>query len=156
MKINGTQFTEKGNQTINIILNSISDIERISDHARSIADVAKTIRTERLTFSPMATAELKVYKKAVLKVTALTLDAYRSEDEKAAMKVEPMEEVIDRLNNAVKVRHIERLRTGLCSIEMGLILSEISTSMERIGDHCSNIAITMIETAPAYMMPINI
>ncbi len=145
LKINSLTFSERDNQTLTIILNSISDIERISDHAKSIAEAANSIHEQNLQFSKWALGELKVYKKAVLDIVNLTLTAYRTDNLNLARKVEPMEEVVDRINNAVKVRHIERLRVGCCSIEIGIFLVDISTSLERISDHCSNISVTMIE-----------
>lgn len=145
LKVGSTKLTERDNQTATIILNSIVDIERISDHARLLSESAKTKDFEEIHFSEMAHAELTVYKKAVQRIVALTLQSYREGDVVLAHQVEPLEEVIDHLNYAVKIRHIDRLRDGTCSIEPGLILTDISTSLERIADHCSNIAVAMIE-----------
>ena len=145
LKIVSREITTQDNRAVTIILNSISDIERISDHAYSLANGAKRLHNEKLHFSDLAMTELNAFSTAVRDVIRLTIEAFRDEDMAKAKLVEPLEEVIDHITEVIKLRHIERLRLGVCSIETGLLFTDISNSLERISDHCSNIAVTLIE-----------
>ena len=96
-------------------------------------------------FSDKAKKELRVYEAAVKDIVDITFDAYDRSDIIKASRVEPLEEVIDRLNDEIKKKHIKRLRKGKCTIELGFVLSDLTTNFERVADHCSNIAVAMIE-----------
>ena len=100
---------------------------------------------KKLIFSPKAEEELKVFSRAVQDIVEKAYAVFRDQDEKLAQKVEPLEAVVDELNQEVKKRHIRRLREGKCTIELGFILSDITTSLERVADHCSNIAVCVTQ-----------
>ncbi len=144
-KIGMESLTGKDATDLTIILNCINDFERMSDHALNIAESIKDMRSDELRFSTQAQAELHVYAEALIEITNLTVEAYHMRDSEIAFMVEPLEEVVDRLHEALKLRHIERLRQGICSVDLGMVLTDITTSMERIADHCSNIAVAIIE-----------
>ena len=145
LKISNTQMNDQDNLQLSIIMNCISDIERISDHALGIAMEARDLNDAPMRFSPLAMEELAVYTSALQDIIGLTYDAYKNEDVTLAKDIEPLEEVIDRLNESIRIRHIERLRGGVCTVEMGLLLTDVTSSMERVSDHCSNIAVALIE-----------
>ncbi len=139
------EMTLKDSHTLSVLLHSIGDMERISDHAVGISKAAKEIYDKNLAFSQAAVGELQVFSGAVKEIVAITMEAVRTEDLSRAREVEPLEEVIDDLSAAIKQRHIERLREGRCTIELGFILSDLMTSYERIADHCSNIAVCLVQ-----------
>ncbi len=135
----------KDSHTLSVLLHSIGDIERISDHAVSIGAAAKEIYDKNLAFSEAAVGELEVFSSAVREVVQISMEAMKKEDLALALEVEPLEEVIDDLSDEMKKRHIDRLREGRCTIELGFILADLTTSYKRIADHCSNIAVCMIQ-----------
>ena len=139
------EMQTKDSHTLSVLLHSIGDIERISDHAVIIANAAKEIYDKNLSFSEAAVEELEVFSAAVRKVVEIAMEAMKDEDLAMAGKVEPLEEVIDDLGDEMKKRHIDRLREGRCTIELGFILSDLTTSYKRIADHCSNIAVCLIQ-----------
>lgn len=139
------EMQTKDSHTLSVLLHSIGDIERISDHAVIIANAAKEIYDKNLSFSEAAVGELEVFSSAVRKVVEIAMKAMQEEDLVLAGKVEPLEEVIDDLGDEMKKRHIDRLREGRCTIELGFILSDLTTSYKRIADHCSNIAVCLIQ-----------
>ncbi len=139
------EMQTKDSHTLSVLLHSIGDIERISDHAVIIANAAKEIYDKNLSFSEAAVGELEVFSSAVRKVVEIAMKAMQEEDLMLAGKVEPLEEVIDDLGDEMKKRHIDRLREGRCTIELGFILSDLTTSYKRIADHCSNIAVCLIQ-----------
>lgn len=145
LKIGMKTLTEKENINLTLMLNCINDFERMSDHSLNIAESLKDMASEENQFSKQAQAELVVYTDAIREILNISTEAYRNRKAETAFLVEPLEEVIDRLHDALKLRHINRLRHGECSIELGIILTDITTSMERISDHCSNIAVAVIE-----------
>lgn len=145
LKIGMKTLTEQENINLTLMLNCINDFERMSDHALNIAESFKGMAAEESSFSEQAQAELAVYAKAILEIMGIATQAYRTKQSETAFLVEPLEEVIDRLHDALKLRHINRLRQGECSIELGIFLTDITTSMERVSDHCSNIAVAVIE-----------
>ncbi len=155
IKIGMEELTEKDNTNLTIILNCINDFERMSDHALNIAESAKDMHRDSLFFSQQAQDELKVYSDALQEIVRMSVAAFTSRDRTTAIKVEPLEEVIDHLHEALKLRHIERLRNGECSIDLGMVLTDITTSMERIADHCSNIAVAIIEIQQGVFDPHN-
>ena len=139
------EMQTKDSHTLSVLLHSIGDIERISDHAVIIANAAKEIYDKNLSFSEAAVEELEIFSAAVRKVVEIAMKAMQEEDLGLARKVEPLEEVIDDLGDEMKKRHIDRLCEGRCTIELGFILSDLMTSYKRIADHCSDIAVCLIQ-----------
>ena len=127
------------------ILHSIGNFERISDHARNLTESAEELSGKGLELSEHALAELDKLETAVKEILDITVAAYETNDVDLAKKVEPLEEVIDILTETIKVRHIGRLRRGECTIENGFVLSDMLNNYERISDHCSNIAMAVLE-----------
>lgn len=144
VKLSGKNISIKDSQSLSIMLHSISDLERISDHALEIARSAQEIADKSLSFSKHARSEIDVLSQAVFDICNLTMDSFAREDTTQAMHVEPLEEVIDTLSKKIKEHHIKRLQKGKCTIEMGFILEDVLTGLERISDHCSNIAVEML------------
>ncbi|MGN0384306.1 MAG: Na/Pi cotransporter family protein [Lachnospiraceae bacterium] len=144
VKLSGKNISIKDSQSLSLILHSISDWERISDHAMNIVESAKEIHMKGLSFSKNAADEIRVLSRAVSDICGLTTESFCSEDTGKAMHVEPLEEVIDSLSKQIKEHHIKRLQKGKCTIEMGFILEDVLSSLERVSDHCSNIAVEMI------------
>ena len=147
VKIAGTNMSLKDSKIVSELLHCIGDIERISDHALNIAEVAKEIHDKGITFSEKAMADIEVITAAVDEILELSVDALVNEDVEKASLVEPLEQVIDKLKRVIKNGHISRLRHGDCTMELGFILSDLLTNYERISDHCSNIAVCFIEIA---------
>ena len=141
VKLSQKNMSQKDNHDLSIILHCIGDWERISDHALNIMQSAKEMYEKDMVFSEKAMQELEIITRAVQDIFCLSYDVFRFRDRELAEKVEPLEEVIDELNMELKNRHIRRLRKGKCTIEQGFILTDILTGLERIADHCSNIAV---------------
>ena len=127
------------------MLKTISDIERIGDYAINIYEVAEFNKDNALDFSENAGSELRIMSGAVSEILTITLDSYKNDDPDKALEVEPLEEVIDYIQERLKSKHISRLREGLCSINTGISFIEITTNLERIADHCSNVALNVIQ-----------
>lgn len=127
------------------MLHTIGDFERLGDHALNLLKAAKELKTKGLAFTGEAEKDLLVLRRAAEEIVNNTVNAYVNNDISLAVRVEPLEQVIDKLTAEIKSKHIERLQRGECTIEMGFILSDILTNYERISDHCSNIAVAMIE-----------
>lgn len=149
LKISGKDITEKDSSQISKLLHSIGDFERIGDHAKNILDTAMEIHEKKISFSAQAEEELAVITRAVTDILSATTEAFRLSDPEMATHVEPLEQVIDDLKDELKNRHIKRLRDGECTIEMGFVFSDLLTSYERISDHCSNIAVYIIQASYA-------
>ena len=147
VKLSGADMAHSDNQTLNSLLYTISDIERIADHAVNLAEAAKEMAEKKINFSDAAKAELQVLEQAVVDMLAKTASAFENTDLAKAMKIEPHEEVIDALVREVKSRHVRRLRDGKCTVEYGFVLDDLLTSYERIADHCSNVAVEMLQSA---------
>ena len=145
VKLSSKHLTQKDSQELSVLLHCIGDFERISDHAINVMESAKEMRDKNLSFSKKAQEELTIFTKAVKDIVEASVLVFKQEDLKLAGMVEPLEEVIDYLNVEVKRRHIKRLRKGKCTIEMGFVLSDLSTNYERVADHCSNIAICLLQ-----------
>lgn len=145
VQLSGNELQARDSHTLSVMLHSIGDIERISDHAIAIGNAAKEIFDKNLAFSEAAVSELKVFSAAVQEIVRLTMEAMKTEDIALAQSVEPLEELIDDIGDTMKQRHIDRLREGRCTIELGFILSDLTTSYKRIADHCSNIAVCLIQ-----------
>lgn len=127
------------------LLHSVGNLERIGDHAVNILKVADEIADKKLAFSPAADRELAVLDRATRDILSLTVDSFCRTDAAAAGKVEPLEQVIDHLIAEIRSRHISRLQKGNCTVEMGFILADLLTNYERVSDHCSNLAVAVIE-----------
>ena len=140
LKITSQDLNEKDSQTTTKLLKVISDLERISDHAVNVAESAKELHDKSVEFSSGAKAELKVVIDAIKEICALSLEAFKSDDHEKALKVESLEEVVDSLQSVIRVNHITRLKNNECTVELGFILNDVLTNLERIADHCSNIA----------------
>lgn len=147
VKLERQELSNEDNNTLSAILHNLSDFERISDHAKNISETALELHTKGLRFSDEAEKEVKVYISAVEEIVNMTIDSFVGHDVELAANVEPLEDVIDDIHADIKARHIERLRKGQCTIEQGFILSDLGNNLERVADHCSNIAICTIETS---------
>lgn len=145
VKLSSKHLTEKDSQEISVLLHSIGDFERISDHAINIMESAEEMHEKKLYFSRKAEEELKIFTEAIRDIVNTTVQVFQQEDLKLAAMVEPMEETVDNLNSEIKKRHVKRLRKGKCTIEMGFVLSDITTNYERVSDHCSNIALCLLQ-----------
>lgn len=146
-------LSTENSRTTSKLLHSIGDFERIGDHAKNILDSARELHEKDLTFSPEAQQELDVLTRAVTDILSTATEAYKANDAALAVTVEPLEETIDQLSEEIRLRHIHRLQQGVCTIQMGFILSDLLTNYERIGDHCSNLAICVIETQDKDLNP---
>ena len=146
MKVNARDLSNKDSHTVNTLLHSIGNWERISDHALNICDAAREIHDKKISFSKAAKEELAVFTRAIKDILNMTVEAFEYDDINMAKKVEPLEEVIDNLNLMIKNRHVQRLRAGECTIELGFVLNDILTNYERVSDHCSNVAVSIIQT----------
>ncbi len=145
IKLNTRELDIKQNEMATKYLHGLSDLERIGDHATNIAELAKEIHDKGLVFSKEAQHELQVLSMALEEVLAMTLKAFTGNDIQLAYKVEPLEECIDVLCDELKLRHIDRLQNGICSLQHGFVFNDILTNFERVADHCSNLAVAMIE-----------
>ena len=147
VKLTGREMSDQQNEDVSKFLHTLTDFERISDHALNIAQSAKELNEKQLHFSDDAQRELSVVCRAVREVVRLTVQAFTENDLTLAVQVEPLEELIDQLVDKVKRHHIDRLQKGQCTIQQGFVLNDLLTSLERVGDHCSNVAVDMIELA---------
>ena len=147
VKLSGMNLSVQDNRLLNTLLYTIADIERMADHATAVAKAAKEISDKQVEFSAQAKAELAVLEQAVLDVVDHTVAAYQAFDLAAAITIEPQEQVVDSLVREVKSRHIRRLRDGLCKVEYGFVLEDLLTACERTADHCSNVAVEMLQVA---------
>jgi phosphate:Na+ symporter len=145
VKLSSKDLSAKESHTLSLLLHCIGDFERISDHALNLKEAAAELKEKKLHFSDKASEELVVFEGAVRDIVNTSLLVFGGEDLALAKKVEPLEEVIDFLHGEIKKRHVKRLRKGKCTIEMGFILSDITTNYERVADHCSNIAVNLLE-----------
>lgn len=153
VKLSGRALSSGDNRCVSKILHTIGNFERISDHTRNLAESAKELSEKKLTLSDSAADELESLQKAVLEIIDLTIDAYEKTDISLAEKVEPLEQVIDLLVETIRLKHTSRLQSGECTIERGFVLADILNNYERISDHCSNIAIAVIEAGTDALDP---
>ena len=145
VKLSSRHLTERDSQQLSVLLHSIGDFERISDHAINIMESAREMSEKSLSFFRKAQEELSIYTGAIRDIVNTSVKVFQEEDLSLAAMIEPMEEVIDYLSVEVKKRHMKRLRKGKCTIEMGFVLSDITTNYERVSDHCSNIALSLLQ-----------
>lgn len=145
VKLSHKDLTQKDSHSLSIMLHCISDFERISDHAVNIMESAQELHNKKLHFSEKAMKELKVIMRAVEDIVNMSYSVFTEQNVELANGIEPLEEVVDELSQELKHRHVKRLREGSCTIEMGFILTDITTSLERIADHCSNIGVCVTQ-----------
>ena len=147
VRLNTKELSEKETRETAKFLHCLTNVERISDHAVNLAELAQEMAEKKVSFSPQAEAELNVCIDAVREIVALAKTALTDNDLEMARRVEPLEEVIDMLTEELKVRHINRLQNGHCTLEMGFIFNDCINNFERVADHCSNIAVAVLESA---------
>lgn len=147
VKLSHKDISEADSHSLSIMLHCIGDFERISDHAVNIMESAQELYEKGLKFSENAKKDLEVLGQAVEDIVNTAYEVFDKQDMKLAEKIEPLEEVIDELSKEVKRRHVQRLRNGECTIEMGFILSDITTCLERVADHCSNIGVCVTQVS---------
>ena len=145
LEVSSRELTAADSHDLSTLLHCIGDMERISDHAVSIARSAKEMHEKQLSFSEHAKKEMDVLCAAVSELLHHTADMLETRDTKAATRIEPLEDVVDDLSDQMKLHHVERLRSGRCTIEMGFILNDLTNSLERIADHCSNVGVSILE-----------
>ncbi len=145
IKITSKELTPRQTADVSKYLHTISDLERISDHSLNIGETAQELYTKRIVFSPAGSRELRVMLSAVARILELTISAFLNNDVDAAYRVEPLEELIDNLCDEMKLHHIDRLQSGECTLNHGFAFNDLLTNCERVSDHCSNIAVAMIE-----------
>ena len=144
VRLSGHELSEHDTQTVSLLLSAIGDFERICDHAVNLLEASEEMHEKNIAFSEDAKAEMAVMTDAVSHILTNALNAFVTGDPQLASSVEPLEEVIDDLRAELKNRHIVRLREGRCTVELGFILSDVLTNCERISDHCSNIAVAVL------------
>ena len=149
INLTGRELTSGQNRDVTKLLHTLSDLERISDHAMNIAECAKEIDQKKIVFSPAAKEELKVLFEAVREIVHNAVNAFLNDDVELAYTVEPLEEVVDTLCDEMKLHHVDRLQKGVCGLNQGFVFNDLLTNFERVGDHCSNLAIAVIELASA-------
>lgn len=145
VKLSARNLTESDTMKLNMLLHGIGDLERIADHAMNIGELARSMNKKEQHFSNKATEELKIFSRAVIDIVSESVRIFKEEDLKSARQIEPFEEAIDRIQKEMKKRHTKRLRKGKCTAEMGFVLSDITNNYERIADHCSNLAISVMQ-----------
>ncbi len=145
VKLTVNELSDRQNKEVSKFLHTISDFERISDHALNISETAKELHEKNVAFSEAAAHELQVLRAAVVEIVRITGKAFVENDLELAKRVEPLEELIDDLCDEMKLHHIDRLQRGVCTLMQGFIFNDLLTNYERVADHCSNIAVAMIE-----------
>ena len=145
MKITSKSLSQSQSEEVSKYLHTISDFERISDHALNISEAAKEIHDKDLQFSPEACHELDVIESAVREILSIAVGAFVENDPQRAARVEPLEEIIDGLCDEMKSHHVVRLQSGVCTLGQGFVFNDLLTNYERVADHCSNIAVAIIE-----------
>ncbi len=145
MRLNLSELTKEENEKVTKYLHTLSDFERISDHAMNIMQTATEIHEKKIRFSEHGDHELKVLLGAINEILELAITGFVEDDLDKAYHVEPLEEHVDMLCDELKMRHIERLQAGTCSLKIGFVFNDLLTNFERVADHCSNVAIAMIE-----------
>ena len=147
-KITSANLDDEQSRDVNKYLRVLSDFERMSDHARNVGEAVQEIQDKKVNFSEMADKELRVLENAIGDITDMTINAFINNDRALAMRIEPLEEVVDDLCDEIKANHIERVSRQECTLENGFVFNDLLTDYERISDHCSNIAVDIIESGP--------
>ncbi|MCH5204735.1 MAG: Na/Pi cotransporter family protein [Oscillospiraceae bacterium] len=145
LQVASKDLSVSDSQAVSSLLHTIGDLERISDHAVNITEAAEEMHDKKIKFSPAAEKEMAVMTAALREILDMSLRAFLNNDVALAKEVEPLEDVIDGIRTELKNRHVERLRNGICTIELGFILQDLLTNYERVSDHCSNIAVCLIQ-----------
>ncbi|MBQ8108376.1 MAG: Na/Pi symporter, partial [Ruminococcus sp.] len=151
LELSAVSLTDEDSRTVTELLHTISDFERISDHAINMIKITEEMETNSQSFSDSAKADFATLFAALTEISGLTVKAFEDNDTELAMNVEPLEEVIDDLTKTIKDKHIERLRKGGCNPELGVYLSDLLINCERVSDHCSNIAVSIIQISKSNM-----
>lgn len=144
-QLNSQNLSYRESQMVSTLMHSINDLERIADHAVNLMEIAQKMNRKELEFSKKAQNEMEIFGSAIEDILDRSVRAFVENDMELAQTVEPLEEVIDDLNKEVKKRHIKRLRKGKCTIDLGLVLADVAANYERVADHCSNLAVYMIQ-----------
>lgn len=144
LKVTGKELNDDQNESTGKFLHTITDFERISDHAVNLAEVAREIHEKAIVFSEDADHELRVVESTVSEIMTMAIDAFINNDLVLAEKIEPLEELIDNLTGELKLHHVQRMKNGICSLNTGFVFNDLINDYERIADHCSNIAVAMI------------
>ncbi|MBR2674165.1 MAG: Na/Pi cotransporter family protein [Mogibacterium sp.] len=147
LKITAADLNHTQSADISKYLRVLSDFERISDHSRNIGEAAEEIHEKKIVFTDKAKIELDVLEEAVSEITSLTIDAFINNNIEKAIRIDPLEEVIDDLCDEIKSKHIDRVSRQECSLEIGFVFNDLLTDYERIADHCSNVAVDILESA---------
>ncbi|MBQ7971351.1 MAG: Na/Pi cotransporter family protein [Clostridia bacterium] len=147
VKLSGNRMSDSDSTTVSKLLKLIGDFERISDHSVNLLESAEELQEKKIVFTPAARKELQTLCAAVEEICALATEAYLNNDLVTAPKVEPLEQVIDGLKSHLRNRHIVRLKSGECTIEAGFVWADLLTNLERTADHCSNIAVCVMDAA---------
>ena len=145
MKLTGHEMTETQNKAVSQYLRAITDLERISDHAMNIAERARELKEKNIAFSDKGTKEMKNLIAAITEILNITFDSFTNDDAEEAFRVEPLEQVIDRLCQKMREKHTIRLQKGKCTIGQGYVFNDLIADFERVSDHCSNIAIVIVD-----------
>ena len=153
MRIMGQGAVQDLEWELDKALSSISDLERLGDHAMNLMELAQEMQDKHISFSEEAVEELRYFSEAVTEVTAIACTSFIQEDEKEALKVEPLEEVIDIMCDELKLRHVARLQSGRCTISIGFVFNDFITNCERVADHCSNLGICTLKSLNPQYMP---
>jgi phosphate:Na+ symporter len=147
VQLSSYSLSKQDSIKISKMLHTIGEFERLSDHAINILKVSEELTTKKIIFSQEATAEIAVITNAIGEILTITADSFISDNNEDAVRVEPLEQVIDGLIAGTKMNHITRLQAGYCTIELGFVLSDLLNNYSRVSDHCSNIAVAIIETS---------
>ena len=147
-KITTSHLNDEQSREVNEYLRVLTDFERMSDHARNIAEAVKETQDKKISFSEKAEKELRVLEDAVSEISWITVKAFIKQDKELAMKIDPLEEVIDDLCDEIKANHIDRVSHQECTLSTGFVFNDMLTDYERISDHCSNIAVDILESGP--------
>lgn len=145
MKLNTHELTDRQNEDVSKYLHTLSDFERISDHAMNLAEAAQEVHDKEIVFSGAARRELDTLRAALGEIVGLAVSAFVDNDLETARRVEPLEDVVDSLCDEMKLHHVNRLKAGECTLEQGFVFNDLLTNFERVADHCSNVAVAMIE-----------
>lgn len=145
VKLSSKEISDSDSKQVSKLLHTIGDFERLGDHALNIMTLAEEIHTKKISFSDEAENEIKILTGAIKEILHSSIASFKDNNSELAKTVEPLEQVIDILSDEIKTRHIKRLQAGKCTLELGFILSDLVTNFERVSDHCSNIAVNLIE-----------
>ena len=149
MQLTGTEMSLPQTKQVSKFLHTISDFERLSDHAVNISEVANELSERKTSFSEDAQSEVEVLSAAVKEIVDLTVEAFSEDNLHLAARIEPLRELVGMLCNELKNRHVSRLREGKCELKQGFAFNDLLTNYERIAAHCSNVAVAMLELEAA-------